>query len=93
MKIYLVSLGVGILVGLIYSLLHVRSPAPPVVALVGLAGILLGEQVIPLGQHLMAGSRIATAWRDAHCADHVFGALPGPVQSKATTPPREEQRS
>src|SRR5246127_4177538 len=38
MKIYLVSLGAGVLVGLIYSLLNVRSPAPPLVALVGLLG-------------------------------------------------------
>jgi XapX domain-containing protein len=38
MKVYIVSLGAGVLVGVIYSLLHVRSPAPPLVALVGLAG-------------------------------------------------------
>ncbi len=31
MKIYLVSLGAGLLVGVIYSLLGVRSPAPPIV--------------------------------------------------------------
>lgn len=93
MKIYLISLGAGILVGLIYSLLHVRSPAPPVVALVGLAGILLGEQVIPLAQHMVAGSRFASAWREAQCGEHLFGALPGSAQSKATNPPKEEQRS
>jgi len=29
MKAYIISLGVGVLVGVIYSLLHVRSPAPP----------------------------------------------------------------
>jgi len=44
MKIYLMSLGAGVLVGVVYSLVNVRSPAPPVVALVGLLGILLGEQ-------------------------------------------------
>ncbi|PYM53063.1 MAG: XapX domain-containing protein, partial [Candidatus Rokuibacteriota bacterium] len=49
MKIYLLSLGAGLLVGVIYSLVNVRSPAPPVVALVGLLGILLGEQIIPVG--------------------------------------------
>uniref|UniRef100_UPI0038F63891 DUF1427 family protein n=1 Tax=Streptomyces turgidiscabies TaxID=85558 RepID=UPI0038F63891 len=47
MKIYLLSLGAGLLVGVIYSLLNVRSPAPPLVALVGLLGILAGEQVVP----------------------------------------------
>ena len=30
--------------GFIYGLLNVRSPAPPYVALLGLLGILLGEQ-------------------------------------------------
>jgi xanthosine utilization system XapX-like protein len=29
MKIYLVSLGAGVLVGIIYALMQVRSPAPP----------------------------------------------------------------
>lgn len=48
MKIYLMSLGAGLLVGVIYSLISVRSPAPPVVALVGLLGILIGEQLPPL---------------------------------------------
>ena len=32
MKIYVVSLGVGLLVGVIYGGLNVRSPAPPVIA-------------------------------------------------------------
>ena len=50
MKTYLLSAGAGILVGVIYSLLNVRSPAPPLVALVGLLGILIGEQVVPVGK-------------------------------------------
>ena len=41
MKVYLVSLGLGLLVGVIYALFNVRSPAPPVIALVGLLGICL----------------------------------------------------
>jgi XapX domain-containing protein len=48
MKVHLLSLGAGLLVGVIYSLLNVRSPAPPVVALIGLLGILVGEQLVPL---------------------------------------------
>jgi len=44
MRTYLVSLGAGLLVGVVYSLLNVRSPAPPVVALVGLLGMLIGEE-------------------------------------------------
>jgi XapX domain-containing protein len=40
----------------IYGLLDVRSPAPPLVALVGLLGILLGEQVVPAAKRFMLGS-------------------------------------
>ena len=61
MKIYAVSLAIGVLVGVIYGLLNVRSPAPPVVALVGLAGILLGEQLVPLGKRLITGESVTLA--------------------------------
>lgn len=77
MKVYVLSLGAGILVGVIYSLLNVRSPAPPLVALVGLLGILIGEQAIPVGKQIMAGSGLSAAWRQAKCAPHMFGMLPG----------------
>jgi XapX domain-containing protein len=77
MRIYLVSLGAGVLVGLIYSLLGVRSPAPPLVALVGLLGILAGEQLMPLGKQLLAGTSLATAWTQSKCSGHLFGMLPG----------------
>jgi XapX domain-containing protein len=50
-KLYLLSLGAGLPVGVVYSLLTVRSP-PLVVALIGLLGILLDEQIIPVGRHL-----------------------------------------
>jgi|SRR5882672_6037195 len=77
MRVYLLSLGAGLLVGLIYSLLNVRSPAPPVVALVGLLGILVGEQIIPVARHIVEGSQIAAAWRQAQSTSHIFGLLPG----------------
>ncbi len=51
---YLLSLGVGLLVGVIYNLLDVRSPAPPAIALVGLLGMLAGEQLLPMGRQLIA---------------------------------------
>jgi XapX domain-containing protein len=50
MKLYLLSLGAGLLAGLLYGLLGVRSPAPPIVALVGLFGILVGEQLPALAR-------------------------------------------
>jgi XapX domain-containing protein len=83
MKLYLVSLGAGVLVGVIYSLLNVRSPAPPLVALVGLLGILAGEQLIPVGKHMLAGSSVVGACREARCASHLFGMLPGRHQDSA----------
>lgn len=54
MKTYFVSLAVGVLVGVIYALLQVRSPAPPIIALVGLLGMVLGEQVPSLIQQIRA---------------------------------------
>jgi len=77
MKVYLVSFGAGLLVGVVYSLLNVRSPAPPVVALIGLLGILLGEQILPVGRQMIAGTSMRTAWQHMRCAQHVFGAMPG----------------
>ena len=71
------SFGAGLVVGVVYSLLGVRSPAPPVVALIGLLGILLGEQIVPVGRELIAGTSIGAAWRQARCGRHVFGAMPG----------------
>lgn len=75
-KLYLMSLGAGLLVGIVYSLLNVRSPAPPVVALVGLLGILLGEQVVPTLKALWRREPAVVSW--AHrIQPHVFGHLPG----------------
>lgn len=72
MKIYLVSLGAGLLVGIVYSLLGVRSPAPPIVALVGLAGILLGEQVIPLAKRLTDRPELVRYFHE-DCAPQMLG--------------------
>jgi len=81
-KVYVLSLAVGLLVGVIYGVLNVRSPAPPVVALVGLLGILLGEQLVPLAKRLTSGEPVSTAWAREQCVPHVFGQLPG----KGATP-------
>ena len=93
MKIYFVSLGAGILVGVVYSLLNVRSPAPPVVALIGLAGILVGEQLIPLGKQMLAGSAFASAWHQAKCSSHVFGELPGHGRTSEGSASPQESKS
>jgi XapX domain-containing protein len=75
MKIYLLSLGAGLLVGVVYSLLNVRSPAPPVVALIGLLGILVGEQLVPLAKSIWAREPAAVSWLH-QVKPHMFGHLP-----------------
>jgi XapX domain-containing protein len=76
MKLYLISLSVGILVGVIYALLDVRSPAPPVVALIGLLGILVGEQVVPIAKRLIARESVSVSWLSSECGPHILGELP-----------------
>jgi XapX domain-containing protein len=73
----LLALGAGLLVGAIYSFLNIRSPAPPVVALIGLLGILIGEQSVPLARQVLSGEPINLVWFHRHCKPHMFGHLPG----------------
>jgi len=44
MKGLLISFVVGLLVGVVYGVIRVKSPAPPIIALVGLLGMVVGEQ-------------------------------------------------
>jgi XapX domain-containing protein len=80
MKIYLVSLAAGVLVGLIYALLQVRSPAPPAIALVGLLGILIGEQAGPVIRKLVLREPITASWVRSECVARITGveAKPAP---------------
>ncbi len=77
MKPYLKSLLAGLLAGAVYSLIGVASPAPPVIALIGLVGILAGEQILPLASKVLSGLHFRAAWREAKCSQHMFGPLPG----------------
>lgn len=43
---YFLSLVVGLGIGVIYGLVSVRSPAPPIIALLGLLGMLAGEAAV-----------------------------------------------
>ena len=43
---YLISLIAGLGIGAIYGLIAVRSPAPPIIALLGLLGMLAGEATV-----------------------------------------------
>ena len=45
MKVLFLSFVVGLGVGVLYGVIRVKSPAPPIVALLGLLGMVLGEQL------------------------------------------------
>jgi XapX domain-containing protein len=83
MKVYLLSLGAGLLVGVIYALLQVRSPAPPAIALLGLLGMLVGEQLVPLAKRALSGEPVSVAWFQRECTPKITGVLP--PQAPATT--------
>ncbi|AOJ07531.1 XapX domain-containing protein [Burkholderia mayonis] len=76
MKVYVLSLAMGLLVGIIYGVFNVRSPAPPVIALVGLLGILAGEQVPPLVKRLVGNAETSASWYQHQVKPHMFGQLP-----------------
>jgi XapX domain-containing protein len=83
MRLYAASLAAGVLVGTIYALLNVRSPAPPVIALVGLFGILLGEQIVPIAKRLMVKESLDVGWVKTQCVPHIFGQLPSAAMSRS----------
>lgn len=97
MKPYVVSLALGLLVGVIYALFQVRSPAPPVIALVGLLGILLGEQIPPLVKRVFDRDTASTSWLHHQVKPHMFGELPKCAQplvaNMSKAQPSEERSS
>jgi XapX domain-containing protein len=93
MKTYLLALGAGLLVGVIYALLNVRSPAPPVVALVGLLGMLAGEQAVPIVKRWLSPEPITAAWLRANCKAHVFGELPQAARHTASRTQASAERN
>jgi XapX domain-containing protein len=63
MRVLVVSFAVGLLVGALYGVIRVKSPAPPIVALLGLLGMVLGEQ---LGGWIVA-KRVSVSQAAAVC--------------------------
>jgi XapX domain-containing protein len=74
---YLLSVSVGLAVGAAYGLLGGRSPAPPIIALLGLLGMLLGEQLAQVASFVRQGQPIRPEAQHDGCAAHVFGSRPG----------------
>jgi len=79
MKPYVVSLLTGLLTGIIYSLLQVHSPAPPVIALLGLLGMLIGEQIVPVIKRLIYRQPLTLAWFRHECVPKISGTPPAGV--------------
>jgi XapX domain-containing protein len=60
---YLVSLLMGLAVGVAYGLVQVRSPAPPMIALVGLFGMVLGQQAVDMTKrHFLPSAQAAATY-------------------------------
>jgi XapX domain-containing protein len=81
MSIYLISLAAGILMGLVYSFIRVRSPAPPAIALVGLLGMLLGSQLVPISKQVLQ-DKFSVAWFAAVCVPNITGIPASPLNKK-----------
>ena len=84
MKAYLFSFLVGCVAGVVYAAVHVRSPAPPVVALIDLLGMLAGENRYPLVTSFLTTKRHGgqlvqthrTGIATARFVDHVGMTVP-----------------
>lgn len=75
----LISLSAGALIGLVYALLKVQSPAPPAVALVGLLGMVIGSTLGDVVLNNEAADAAATT------EQHPAAANPRPVASLSLT--------
>ena len=89
--VYLISLGAGILAGVLYGLINVRSPAPPAIALVGLLGMLVGEQVVPVAKRVIEGVPLTRAWFASECQSKITG-VQASTKASATTEAADESR-
>lgn len=83
LKSYVISLITGVLAGLLYGLMHVPSPAPPIIALLGLFGMLVGEQLVPLAKRLINRQPVTLAWFRHECVAKISGT---PLPDEEKTP-------
>jgi XapX domain-containing protein len=79
---YLVAIALGLLAGVIYGLFNVRSPAPPVVALIGLLGMLIGEQIPPLVKQVFQREVVSTQAPDDEASLPLSHPLSQPLKEK-----------
>ncbi|MEM6162592.1 XapX domain-containing protein [Erwinia sp. P6884] len=76
LKSYIIALATGILAGVVYAMIDVNSPAPPIIALLGLFGMLIGEQIIPLCKRLIKRQPVTMAWFRHECVPKISGTPP-----------------
>jgi XapX domain-containing protein len=89
MKIWILSLALGLIAGGIYATLGIHSPAPPVIALLGLFGMLVGEQLIPITRRLISREPLTLAWFRHECVPKISGTPPsGKASVSPDIPPR-----
>jgi xanthosine utilization system XapX-like protein len=49
----------------------------------GLLGMLIGEQIVPVGKHVLAGTSLSAAWKQSRSTQHISGMLPGRHSDRA----------
>jgi XapX domain-containing protein len=81
MKMLPISFAVGLFVGVFYAVIRVKSPAPPIIALLGLLGMVLGEQ---LGGWIIT-KKMSVTHAASVCLVGMNWDHPSPVQSVAPT--------
>ena len=74
---YLLSLGIGLGVGVLYALLGTRSPAPPIIALLGLFGMLVGETAVSWAKAKLTAQEAAAQCLDGKSFAVAPNAAPG----------------
>jgi XapX domain-containing protein len=83
MQSVLLSFLMGCVVGVAYGLVNVRSPAPPIIALIGLLGIVMGEQAV-----IRARDRWPTApWQAWHAPAPRASADKAATRQRLPNPP------
>ncbi|MGK7866318.1 DUF1427 family protein [Falsiroseomonas sp. E2-1-a20] len=72
---YILSAAAGLAVGVAYALFGLRSPAPPIIALLGLLGMLAGETAV----NWLRGHPAMVGWM---CHAKTFHAAAPPADHK-----------
>jgi XapX domain-containing protein len=79
---YVISALMGLIAGALYSISGVQSPAPPGIALLGLLGMLIGEQIVPAVRRKLSGKPLTADWFTSQCIPNITGAPPSDAPEK-----------